>query len=469
MLRFPSYRSCLSYLLFSAILLLPFNRSPKVPLLGELSLEASVYPVLLGITLLIINRKFNFTKHISFILLGVLFLWSLISGIVNIDDISKYYTKGRSGYSRLILQSLVYLFMLSGALFIYQAVNKLGFITNYLLIRKWIIISFIITAFYSVFEIALLYGVTELEGVIKFVNKVIHDNPMLYYRGKRLHSVSGEPSWYANYLALIFPWLLSYFLYKDKKTLFNYLFMLYFSFLVFFSFSRAAYAIIILESIIFFLLMIFYKQIKFGINSAILSGFIIFFIVQLFNINSNIPVISDKLNYLAPTGSGVTDPNNFQRSNLGRTRSQLAALNMAIDNPIFGIGMGQYGFLMPSYISKDAFSSFEVHQWVATDIDSPWPPVHGLHARIVAEQGFVGLLLWLSVWVTLTFSIWKKCHKEGYENQILGIILLSSLGGVFLLGFSIGTYRVFEFWFAIAFGWSYLESDDLITNQENSL
>lgn len=448
--------SGLLFCFFSSLLLLPFNRSPRVTLLGELSLEAAVYPVLLGICLIGVSKRISVIKHISFFLLLALLAWSLLSVVVNLDSIAEYYTKGRSGYRRLFTQLFVYLFMLAGSVFVYQALNTLRFKTHYLMLRQWIFISFAVTACYSLFEIALLYGVTEFAHPLKWVNQYLHDDPMLFYRGRRLHSVSGEPSWYGKYLALIFPWLLSYLFHRSAKPWINYSFMLWLAFMLFLTYSRTVYIIIVIEVIIFIGLLGIKKRLSFTGYNAVLGLLLLFFLVQSLSINITLPGVSRQINALAPEAVQASNPENLQRSNLGRIRSQQAAFDMALNNPVFGIGIGQYGFLMPSYIAADALSSFEVLEWIATGDDTPWPPVHGLHARIVAEQGFIGLMLWLLVWITLAISVYQKCRHAIYEHQLLGIILLSSLAGVFLIGFSMGTYRVFEFWIIMAFCWAYI-------------
>ncbi|MCK5356837.1 MAG: hypothetical protein KAJ48_00445, partial [Elusimicrobiales bacterium] len=91
-------------------------------------------------------------------------------------------------------------------------------------------------------------------------------------------------------------------------------------------------------------------------------------------------------------------------------------------------------------------------------VGSPWPPVHGLFARIFAEGGSLGLFIWCSIWLYIFISVYKKYTLKG-DNGVenIGIILLVCIPSVSLLGFLVDSFRFPEYWYVLALSWLYLE------------
>ena len=52
--------------------------------------------------------------------------------------------------------------------------------------------------------------------------------------------------------------------------------------------------------------------------------------------------------------SSVTDSENL--SNIARSSMQNAALKMGINHPIFGVGLGEFGFNFPQYVSENSIT-----------------------------------------------------------------------------------------------------------------
>jgi O-antigen ligase len=157
----------------------------------------------------------------------------------------------------------------------------------------------------------------------------------------------------------------------------------------------------------------------------------------------------------------------YYMSNIGRLGSQNAAWRMSLEWPIFGAGLGQYGFHMPDYVASEAFMSYEIQNWASTSEDTPWAPVHGIFPRIAAETGFVGLSLWLLMWLTLSWSIWQRCRLSLKRGNIIELTLLISIGGTLLVGFNADTFRFFGYWFLLAIGWAYVSANSSLFNYQN--
>ena len=240
--------------------LLPFNDIARLSFLGELGFEASIYPMIIGVALFLILANKYFRKQKSFFFLLAFLCWLIVSGLVNGVDITRNYTKGRSGVEKYIFQLIVFVFMFLSALYIYKSLKGHDPERIFKKIHLVIIYSFLGVALYSLFEIFHLFGIKLFEPLYNYFSGIIH-NDNLIFLDQRLRAVSREPSWFAHYIAFVYPWLLSYPFLKDKNIKWLCFILLIFSIiLVAFTFSRTAYAIVAFESIVFSLLLLLYGK-----------------------------------------------------------------------------------------------------------------------------------------------------------------------------------------------------------------
>lgn len=442
----------LSGLLSLAIILMPFNSLPYFrSIFGEMAVEGAFYPLLLGIViwfgLFLTGRIIYAPNDKIFYLLIVFILWAAVSGVANLGHISGDILKGRTGVEKYINQMVVLTFGFFSMLFIFNVTRNKENLLLY--VRRFVLYSFIIVGLYSVFEIAyLLFGSIPAQNILETINVYIRSNISMY---GRIRSVCGEASWFAMYCSFALPWLMSYIFTEHKNRWIYILISCYAITLLILSYSRTAYFITALQLVFFFYLTrnVFWQRFR-----------IVFFTIALIIL---VGLIGNTV--LTTTFEGISIPTVYKSimdmdnmSNVARLASQSAAWNIAKDHPIIGVGIGQYGFYMSEYVPWWSYASWEIRNWADSTEGTAWPPVHGLYPRIAAETGFIGLILWLLIWVGMfikLYSVFK--HELMYGNiDYLLIALMTSYAGVILAGFNSDTIRFPGYWLILGISFVYL-------------
>jgi len=156
-------------------------------------------------------------------------------------------------------------------------------------------------------------------------------------------------------------------------------------------------------------------------------------------------------------------------SNVGRFSMQQAALGMWNAHPLMGIGFGQFGFNVPFFVKSEApLISSEVKEWLLDSSDSPWPPVHSLYPRLLAETGILGLLFWISTWFLLIRRFIKNLYSSKYsDNDFTIYTLVCLLIGVLLIGFNIDSLRLPVYYIALGLCYNFIYKRE--GNNEGSL
>lgn len=448
----------LYYLLFISFLLLPVDNFPYFSFTGEIGRRLGLYPFILAIPLIIflsiknkevlIDKKEFLTKAI-----GTFYIWTLISIIINFNTISDSIFKGRTGIEKLLLQFLVLTFM--GMVF-YSVVyivkiNNIKFTD----IRRFIMISFVIVGVYCLFELLTLLKVIDFSWLLNKISYIIHsyNRGIFYERGIR--GLAGEASYFGMYISFILPWIFSY-IFTEKKIKYVLMFI-YLLVVTFFTKSRFAIAIIYMQVFLYFALFILYMKTKID-KKKIIAGFIGAIVLVSISVN----VIYNKGGYdkygNSATGisitqliESITNPNNY--SNIARIGLMQDAVNMGLDNPISGVGLGQFAFHANDYISQNALRSHEVQNWL--DEDSPdWTPAFSLHTRILAEQGIIGFAIWMTIWAYVLWKLFKTWKSK--DNDYYGVTLVVSTCGVLASGFNADTYAFLPYWILLALNLNYL-------------
>lgn len=458
------HKKSFQYVLFIvAILLMPFDNLPYLNnIFGELSYKAAFYPFLLAIILFLCEnfyfKRIYVINNLGFKILISFFTWAFISSIINYNSIWQREFKGRTGNNKFILQLMVLVFAIILVNFLYYLIrnNKI----TLKVIRRYIIFSFFIAGFYSLFEIFYIIGFHGSENFLTTISYYIQS----YYRGqlylKRIRSVCGEASYFSMYASFIFPWILSY-VFENRKQKFKYIIiLLYFIMLVLLSKSRIGYIIILIQFLFFY-----YKILKIkGRNKnkflSIICLALILIIISF--VNKNIYSKTEMRNTFNSISiesiyNSITDSNNM--SNVARFGLQEAGIRMGMANPIFGVGLGQYGFNVVEYISSDALRSSEVQSWISSDINSPWAPAFSLFSRIFAENGIIGLMLWIGIWGYTFFRCLRVYNRD--TDNVLGLTVIVTIIGVFLAGFNADTYAYIEYWITLAISWNYIAGNSI--------
>lgn len=447
-----------------AIVLLPFNALPYGrTILGEIGYEGAFYPLLAGLlwwTMRAATRSpISLPRHPSARILLLFVIWIFISALLNVPSIIEAVTKGRTGIEKFLLQSLLVGFMVASGVFAFNILVRSGALLYR--IRTWASFSFIACGLYSAIEIGKLLGVTAFADALFQIDAFIRDrdNLLAYAELGRLRSVSGEASWFAMYLAFVMPWLLSR-LYTQSRPYWGHaLVIAYALMLIALTWSRAAYGITLVQVLVFALGARY--LVADGRRSA-RGNVVTISLVGLFAATATLTlVVFDQAVFaqrsLLDILLSLLDTDNL--SNIGRIGSQVAAMRMAMENPWFGVGLGQYGFHLAGSAPGWALASAEMAGWMSSSVDAPWAPAHGLYSRIAAELGFVGLTLWLAIWISVIHGVTKRLRQRsgGREEQMLSLALLTSIVGVLLAGLNSDSLRFFGYWLVLAVAWAHIE------------
>jgi hypothetical protein len=245
-----------------SLFFLPLNDLTERRLLGELSLEGDVYPMLIAVIIyglaVIQKGSINKPNHLSYKLLMLFLAWVLISGILNSHGILTNFTKGRSGAEKFSLQFILLLFGFFTSIVSYATLKPFHRKNILLIFRRWILFSFLFAGIYSlVIEIPAELGQGWAISILGYITPIIHRFEYLYL--DRLRSLSGEASWFGMYLVFVFPWLMSYYFTARKTYKYIYLALIVYALILsYLTYSRTAYLIIAFQ-IFAFVMIIFYK------------------------------------------------------------------------------------------------------------------------------------------------------------------------------------------------------------------
>lgn len=442
-----------------AIILLPFNALPYFKsIFREMANEGAFYPLMLAVLFYVLHLlngvKIHLPRHPSFAILVVFVTWVGISGAGNFLGIIEGFTKGRSGTEKYILQFVLLLFVFSSSLLIYQ-LARLDVLVFLLKFRRYAAYSLLPVSVYCIVEILAISGDGSAKTLLQNIDYFIRDEEIGLAIFRRLRSVSGEPSYFAMYISFVFPWVCSYLITQTKRHWPYLVLVTYLIVLIVFTFSRSAYGVIGFQIILLILGAFIYTNKAISHQRSIALWAVPLLVVAVVG---GVAFEVIPLDAVGGVLVSLLDTENI--SNIGRYGSQAAALGMAVDNPVFGIGFGQYGFKMPDYVPDWAKISPEIIEWMSSSPDSVWAPALGLYARVAGELGFVGLALWGALWISLL----RSCYRRFKLNNIrmsqcdgIGLALLVSMIGVLMAGFNSDSLRFFGYWILLGLCWAYLD------------
>lgn len=442
-------------LILLVLVLLPFNSLPWFgEFFGELSGEGAFYAALLAVivgSVSLISAKCTAIRSVNFVSVALIFflLGSILFSFASATDIVDNYYKGRSGLNKLAKQLTVLFFCV-----IFTFISMKAFRTRYeQSFLDWVGISVVIpflVGFVQVLGIFCKVDVAQ-ELSIQIYNFISLPSDIFYWR---VRGVSGEASWFGLWVIFVLPWLyVNYQAARKSKSTYCLLLIFLSYLLIFFSYSRTAiligfivtlvYVVIVKNATqVFFSARPFYILRTFGFSSLNVFIFLILFISYLSFQTDNI--------------FSLDVDSTFGLSNLARFGSQYAAFNIGIDNIVFGVGLGQFGFHAPAYYPDFSLISDEIGIWSDSTAGTAWPPAHSLYARIFSELGLLGLFLWL-VFLLSIFSTSLRAIRNAtsvFEIRFWAAHFSSTLG-VVLGGMSSDSFRFFGLWLLAAMAMAY--------------
>ena len=430
------FNKIIRILIYIGIILMPIT-TLKIPIIQAvfrgLADYACFYPFLVALLLwglLIIgtNRQVVWPKNKLFVLLLCFIAWVIISGAFNIDSIIDNQILGLSGINRFFSLFIGLCFYVFVVLLIYNFLSNSKALLND--VQKICIVMMAIAGMYSVFEIGSYFQLANFYELKMGMDVLVHGDASF---DPRLRSICQEPSFFAMLVSFAFPWIVSAVFDYKKYQLLLIVFNLYVMLMAFLTTSRSLYVICIIELIIWLVL----SRDRWMIRRSLylLPIILLVVIVGGYYVES----------YMWMDFNVVDVFLSFNKmdsvSNITRYSAQLAAFDMFVDNPIMGVGLGQYCFYYLQYLPDFGFSSPEV---VLNVNEDNIPITHGLYARILAETGFVGFVLWMGMIVISLFDLFKK-RKEANEKYRYNNMIVS-LVGISMVGFMHDSFSLFYFW-----------------------
>ena len=456
-------------LMMFTIFLIPFNNLPYLnTVLKELSYNATSYPVLILMVIMMIyiikEMRIVKVKDKSIYILIAFIITCLILSFFNISEILTNSFKGKSGIRRLVFQFPMLAFggVTSYCFYYFLRRTKITIWT----IRRWIMISCLITGAYGLIELLNMLNIIDTSAILKAVSNVIQ----LYSRGevypRGIRTVCGEASYFGMYAAFVLPWILSY-IYTEKeywkKGAFI-VFALYFAALVFLSKSRMALLVFWLEFIIFAIGMFISRK---NWRNKLITLLLFPLIFATSNVASKIGY-TEEIQYentaneasVNAVVQSLNDENNM--SNVARFGMMKAAFKIGNEHFLTGVGVGQFAFYATDAVDESAYRSSEITRWLDPEQPQYWPTVFALHARIYAENGIIGLLIWIALWAYIGINLLISYIKK---NDMITLVIMSSIAGVLLACFNLDTYIYYPIWILIGLYWRFSSKN---IEEENS-
>ncbi len=119
------------------------------------------------------------------------------------------------------------------------------------------------------------------------------------------------------------------------------------------------------------------------------------------------------------------------------------------DHPILGVGIGNLGYYFPQKMPAFGWGLTEVLDLF--NRFSVIPNSKSMWVRIAAENGMVGLVLFLTWYAVLLSSAWALRKAKDPTLQTLGLFGQLMLIGFIVEGFSVDSYALPYFWFSAGF------------------
>ena len=405
---------------------------------GELSSDAFIYvfPILL---LYLLRRPGEVAAPTSLTLLALALAIALIAGVaLNHGEISAAWFKGRSGFSRVVTQGMAAGFGVAVALAFFNVTIR-GALPA---VARGARLAVLVMGAVGVLEFASWASIPLLTQAHEALALVVHAGSGLDYP-ERLRATAFEVSWAAVMLTFLFPFAIADLSPRDWR--FGAVVALVL-FLVVLAQSRTALLVIGGQGLLLGGLFL-RRRIDLAVHGAALGCFLGLALLLAPGIGDR---IGETLVNVVRHGSldGPEQPWSDENvSNVTRLAAIRSGVSMFRDQPLFGVGLGQYGFNYPAHLDAEDFRSWEVRLYVA-DAEDLWPPAYSIHVRLLAETGVVGYAIWLALILPLLARSLMRADVDAPGGRV-HVAVAMTLSGWLLLGASIDSFRFFGGWIAV--------------------
>lgn len=375
------------------------------------------------------RKKINISHNSILYFLFMFYIFTLLSGMFNVSSIYHSFYNDTEGIFRffklffgLVFYSIIYVFL-------YDAI-KTHIYEPIKFFSRGIIISFYISAIYSIFEIfGGFLGISWMLNIMQSIDAYIHPQTFVF----RLRSLALEPNFFSLCASLMMPWIIALSLQGNKvKRIVYSCFSIYLLLMIVLTASRAMYVVAALELIG----CLYINKDVIMLNKKYFIFLACFGLLSIFSFFSYTLTSAEgyELDILAMYETLFKMEG---ESNIARYGLSMAAFKAFLSNPFFGLGFGQYPFNFERFLPDWSFQSLEVLKDICRV--EGLPMTHSLYSRLLSEVGFFGTLFWLAIWIYVESNLIRKyivLHK---------IDILKSID---LGNFLICTNALYFFWFS---------------------
>lgn len=270
-------------------------------------------------------------------------------------------------------------------------------------------------------------------------------NIYLDFKGVRISSITYEPPFLAIYLITIAGWMFSYII--TTIGIKKYIPTLLVFALTFFSGSRTALIVVLLQFIIFAAIVFTVsKRLRKIINGFLIVGGGVVLILFVFNgkkITQAIETKIESLNFKENLTSNV--------SNKSRLGIQYTSLLIFLENPIVGVGFGQQAFHAREKYPKWATAkNYEFSLFYLNDKVKSFPPGYNMYTRLLAETGIIGFAIFTFLMFLILYQTITSVKLRSQKEKTLSIVLLISFIGFMINWLQFDSFRMYGFWICLS-------------------
>jgi len=412
-----------------AVLAIPFSDVYGLLPLGELQSELSAYIFLPLLGVIIIERllasgsaqaRDGLTNPIYLLPNLVLLMLGVIafSGIMNLSDLLGPSLYGRYPIGKFMLSTMVMIYGFSLAYISYHVTQRGSW---HQLVIKPISISIVMCAAVGFIEMLAPEGglPAHLHAAISSAihgglsTATVSGGSDFWVEDGRLRSVCFEPPALAAFAGFAWPWAYAGVATASRTRKPAYIAVLLLcTALIVFAMSRTS-AVLLFGNIIVYIMLRFVYLPEQPRSRTMLQ------MISVLLIALATAVLA--FGYMNLEGFSESIRNSNYSSNITRYSLITSAINMFLTSPVWGYGFGQFGFHYINYLPSWGYDSFEIRAYVAGI--KGWPPVYSIYARLAAECGILGAVVWTGIWLSLVRGIWRA--TVAYQRVTGKLLILS--------------------------------------------
>jgi len=431
----------LDRLIWLAVALLPVTGLAGIGAFGELKGSASVYVLVLAILVAAVTTPPSEVQipQSLFLFAACLLAWLVLTTAVNFEGIITSIYHGRSGVNKFVTSSAVIILGIAIAVVCIRPFRRVSDVER--LFVNPLVIAVVACAVFAVPEILSWFS-SAGELIYKLSTGLVHtaDSEEGRVTG-RLISLAFEAPDLSYFCGFACPWmLLAYRLRTNNRSWLSAhiqaglpLLLCLITLLL----SNSRTGLLMLGGLIFaeFIYWIGLRGLRLGVLAAVAA-------VPVFAAVVLVPWLA------LHNVDAAIEPGDV--STTSRLALFSAQASIFANNPVFGVGFGQFGFHASSVLPAWAWDSYEVVNWF--EMFDDLPPTFNVAGRLGAELGVPGLMIWYGFWMMAIIRIAQAAPRlpRGSSLNVLNVALLGSIFSLMLGGMSNDPFRRPETWILIA-------------------